>query len=101
MAWMARRRCAVYPIRDMSSDDNEPRNTILKLLSERDADKTICPSEAARAIGGAHWRDLMPTVHAAARTLADEGVVELRQGGERVGTDGIVGPYQIADRRAN
>ncbi len=95
---MARRRCAVYPVRDMSSDDTEARDAILKLLSERSADKTICPSEAARAIGGEDWRALMPTLHAAARALAEEGIVELRQGGERVGTEGIVGPYRIAGR---
>ncbi len=95
---MARLRSAVYPVGAMSSDDKNPRNAILKLLGERAADKTICPSEAARAIGGAHWRGLMPTVHAAARALAEEGVVELRQSGERVGTEGIVGPYRIARR---
>ncbi len=55
----------------------DPRDAILKLLGERSADKTICPSEAARAIGGEDWRDLMPTVHAAARALAEEGIVEL------------------------
>ncbi len=95
---MARRRCAVYPVHAMSSDDTEARDAILKLLSERSADKTICPSEAARAIGGEDWRDLMPTIHAAARALAEEGIVELRQGGQRVGTEGIVGPYRIAGR---
>ncbi len=74
MARMARRRCAVYPVRAISSDDTEARDAFLKLLSERSADKTICPSEAARAIGGEKWCDLMPSIHAAARALAEKGM---------------------------
>jgi len=70
----------------------------LTLVAERGADKTICPSEAARAIGGAHWREAMPVIHAAAKALAEEGAVELRQGGKSCGTEGIVGPYRIAGR---
>lgn len=77
----------------------DPRESILRLLSERSAEKTISPSQAARAIGGAHWRDLMSTVHAAARVLADEGIVELRQGGERVRAEAIVG-WRDMRRRA-
>ena len=76
----------------------DPRSIILALVTERGADKTICPSEAARAIGGADWREAMPVIHAAARALAEEGAVELRQGGKRCATDGIVGPYRIAGR---
>jgi len=84
----------------MSSDDLDPRATILKLVAERGPGKTICPSEAARAIGGAQWREAMPLIHAAAKALAEEGAVELRQGGEPCGTEGIVGPYRIAGRVA-
>ena len=82
----------------MSSDRLDPRSAILKLVAERGPGKTICPSEAARAIGGKEWRDAMPVIHAAAKALAEEGAVELRQGGEPCGTEGIVGPYRIAGR---
>ena len=61
----------------------------------READKTICPSEAARAIGGEAWRDAMPVVHAAVRGLAEEGVVEVRQGGEVRDVEGVVGAYRV------
>ena len=76
----------------------DPRSTILRLVAERGPDKTICPSEAARVIGGAEWREAMPVIHAAAKALAEEGAVELRQGGKPCGTDAIVGPYRIAGR---
>ena len=72
------------------------RAAILDLLAARDADKTICPSEAAHAIGGAAWRDAMPAAHAAARALVAEGLVELRQGGARRDPDAIIGAYRIA-----
>ena len=78
----------------------DPRSAILRLVAERGPDKTTCPSEAARAIGGAAWRAAMPTIHAAAKALAEEGAVELRQGGKPCGTEGIVGPYRIAGRGA-
>ena len=57
--------------------------TILELLARRDAGKTICPSEAARALA-ADWRPLMEPVREVARTLADEGRLEVTQSGRVV-----------------
>ena len=85
---------------DRSTNDLDPRSTILRLVAQRGPVKTICPSEAARVIGGENWRDSMPVIHAAARALAREGAVELRQGGKPCGTEGIIGPYRIAGRDA-
>ena len=42
-------------------------DAITRLLDERGPDKTICPSEAARAVGGSGWRDLMPDARKAAQ----------------------------------
>ena len=76
---------------------SETCEAILALLATCGTDKTICPSEAARVIGGAAWRDAMPAAHAAARVLAEEGVVELRQGGVRQDPEAtIIGAYRIA-----
>ena len=85
----------------MPPNNIDPRRTILTLVAERGPDKTICPSEAARVVGGENWRDAMPVIHAAARALAEEGAVELRQGGKPCATEGIVGPYRIAARGAD
>lgn len=52
------------------------------LLRHRDEGKTICPSDAARAVGGERWRSLLPTAHAVARNLAAAGEVEVTQRGE-------------------
>jgi len=65
----------------------------MELLAERDPGATICPSEAARRVGGGEWREAMPAVHAAAAQLEAEGRVRLSQRGEAV-TD-PVGAYRI------
>jgi hypothetical protein len=53
--------------------------TIRALARHRGPDRTICPSDVARSIGGANWRPLMPTVRDAARDLASAGDVEILQ----------------------
>jgi len=70
-------------------------NAILSLLAERDEGRTICPSEAARMVDAAGWRDAMPQAHAAARELVAEGAVVLTQGGDVVAPDAVVGAYRI------
>src|SRR5689334_5682648 len=58
------------------------RAAILELARERGPSKTICPSDAARAVGGDDWRDLMEQARDAARELARAGEVEITQRGE-------------------
>ena len=69
--------------------------TIRALLRHRDP-STICPSDAARTIGGAGWRDRMPLVREVAVALRDAGEVEIQQGGESVGTREVTGPIRLA-----
>lgn len=63
------------------SGNAELRRTILALARERGPDKTICPSDAARAVGGETWRDLMDDARDIARELARDGDVEISQKG--------------------
>ena len=75
------------------------RTTILKLAGERGPDKTICPSDAARAIGGDDWRDLMDDAREAARSLAREGAVDITQKGTALDPDDTWrGPIRIRIR---
>ena len=69
---------------------------VLDLLSRRAATSTICPSDAARAVGGTEWRSAMPLARDVAARLADDGVVEVRQHGERVDVRIARGPVRIA-----
>lgn len=69
--------------------------TIRALLRHRET-STICPSDAARVVGGEQWREVMPVARDVARELHDEQVVEVQQGGERVDPRHARGPVRIA-----
>ena len=70
------------------------RAEILRIAEQRGGDKTLCPSEAARSIGGDAWRDLMPAARRIAFDLAGEGLVHVTQHGEPVASDAR-GPIRI------
>ncbi len=75
------------------------RRAILALARERGPDKTICPSDAARAVGGERWRDLMADTRELARDLARGGEVEISQRGEVLDPDAPWrGPVRIRAR---
>lgn len=79
----------------LSSTDRQLERTILDLLDRRARHSTICPSEAARAVGGADWRSLMEPARAAARRLVSSGDVTITQGGHVVDPSTAKGPLRI------
>jgi hypothetical protein len=72
---------------------------ILELLAARAASSTICPSDAARAVGDENWRDLMEPARRAARRLVDAGEVQITQGGSVVDPSTAKGPIRIRKAR--
>lgn len=73
--------------------------TILAMTQERGAGKTICPSEAARALVGGHpdaWGKLMPQVRQAAVRLMKDGRVVIRRKGRPVDPDDFKGVYRLS-----
>lgn len=74
----------------------QARKAILDLLDKRGAGKTICPSEAARTLGGDDgFRELMPLVRETAAWMADAGEIEVTQGGEVVDVEQARGPIRL------
>ena len=57
------------------------RAAILALAQHRGPNSSICPSDAARAVGGHGWRDLTAQSRGIAFALAREGNVEITQRG--------------------
>lgn len=68
-----------------ASPTREPmQQAIVELLKSRARGATICPSEAARVVGGDDWRSHMDDARAAARLLVAQGLVEITQAGSVV-----------------
>ncbi len=81
---------------------------ILHLLAVRGRDKTICPSEAARAVAAqlapapapsttarAAWEPLLEPARAAARRLVAAGRILITQGGHPVDSSTAKGPIRL------
>jgi hypothetical protein len=71
-------------ITDQQVIDQQIEETILRLLEERRAGTTICPSEAARAVDPDAWRELMERTRAVAERLAASGKIVVTQRGRVV-----------------
>lgn len=81
--------------RKVSDTDRELEQAILGLLARRARGATICPSEAARAVGGDEWRELMEPARAAARRLQGVGAVMITQQGRPVDPSRARGPIRV------
>ncbi len=82
--------------------DRALETSILDLLSRRSDGGTICPSEAAKAVGGpdeATWRPLMEPARRAARRLVASGEIEITQRGTVVNPSIAKGPIRLRRRR--
>ncbi|MFL2000297.1 DUF3253 domain-containing protein [Microbacterium sp. A1-JK] len=83
-----------------AAPDRDLEAAILGLLAHRAATSTICPSEAARVVGGEQWREQMDAARAAAARLEAAGVVDITQRGEIVDPATARGPIRIRRRPA-
>jgi hypothetical protein len=77
----------------------EIKAQILRLLEERGAGKTICPSEVARAVARSNtreaWEPLMGPVREAAFAMADGGVIAVIQKGKVLDGRTAKGPLRL------
>jgi hypothetical protein len=86
------RRRRVRPV------DRDLEAAILELLTHRSRGASICPSEAARQVGGERWRDLMEPARAAARRLVVAQHVDILQGSRVVDASTAKGSIRIRSR---
>lgn len=84
--------------RGVTEVDTALEKSIMTLLAARAQGATICPSEAARAVGGKEWEPLMEQARSAARRLVARDEVVMTQGGNVVDPSTAKGPVRV--RRA-
>ena len=85
------------------TQDKLLEETILRLLHERGAGKTVCPSEAARTVAGdgelsgdrEQWEPMMEPARAAARRLVAAGRIVITQGGHTVDASTAKGAIRL------
>ena len=79
----------------LTAVDTALEDAILQLLNARARDASICPSEAARAVGGDSWQSLMEPARKAARRLVAQEKVQITQAGKVVDPSRAKGPIRI------
>jgi hypothetical protein len=79
--------------------DHALEAAILSLLAERGRERTICPSEAAKLVGGKDtrrdWESLMEPARAAARRLVAAGRIVITQHSQVVDPSTAKGPIRL------
>jgi hypothetical protein len=93
------KRSDAKPIHDAVGASLEA--AILRLLDGLADGRTICPSQAARAVAGderSHWHPLMEPARAAAQRLVDQGEIVITQGGVVVDGATAKGPIRLRRR---
>lgn len=86
----------------MSVDPAVIEATLLRLVSERGPDRTVDPTEAARALGGDHpdgWGPLMQPIRRVAVRLATEGRLVITRKGKAVDPSDFKGVYRLTAPR--
>jgi hypothetical protein len=76
-------------------DPTQIEQCLLEKVRQRGLDKSICPSEVARALGGENWQSLMPQVRSIGARLAKSGLIVALQKGHVIDTEAAKGPIRF------
>ncbi|NJN57665.1 MAG: DUF3253 domain-containing protein [Leptolyngbyaceae cyanobacterium SL_5_9] len=79
----------------MTIDRSTLRQHLLEKVRARGAEKSICPSEVARDLGGVEWRSLMDTIRSIGAELVDSGEILALQRGQPVHPLSAKGPIRF------
>lgn len=81
------------------ADSKRIKKQIIRLTKQRGPDKTICPSEAAKACDPDNWRSHMDEVRRAADELQKQGLIAIEQDSQEIQLEEVRGPIRLRIKR--
>ena len=68
---------------------------MLQIAAERGPEKSLCPTDVARAVSAEDWRPLLGAVRKVAADLARQGKIEILRKGKPINPDEIRGVIRL------
>ena len=68
---------------------------MLKIAAERGPEKSLCPTDVARAVSAEDWRPLLGAVRKVAADLARQGKLEILRKGKPINPDEMRGVIRL------
>ncbi|MEY4859506.1 MAG: hypothetical protein RLZZ235_1673 [Pseudomonadota bacterium] len=68
---------------------------LLHLAAERGPEKSLCPTDVARAVSAENWRPLLGAVRKVAADLARQGKIEILRKGKPINPDEMRGVIRL------
>ena len=70
-------------------------NAMLRIAAERGPEKSLCPTDVARAVSAENWRPLLRPVRKVAADLARQGKIEILRKGKPINPDDMRGVIRL------
>jgi hypothetical protein len=70
-------------------------DALLRIAAERGPEKSLCPTDVARAVSAENWRPLLGAVRKVAVDLARQGKIEILRKGKPINPDDMRGVIRL------
>jgi hypothetical protein len=70
-------------------------DALLRIAAERGPEKSLCPTDVARAVSAENWRPLLGAVRKVAADLARQGKIEILRKGKPINPDEMRGVIRL------
>ncbi|MFN9335181.1 MAG: DUF3253 domain-containing protein [Alphaproteobacteria bacterium] len=76
-------------------------DAMLRIAAERGPEKSLCPTDVARAVSAENWRPLLGAVRKVAADLARQGKIEILRKGKPINPDDMRGVIRLRATSGN